>query len=531
MDKERKERMQKIETIIHALQEGIEEKDEVIAVSLLAALAGQNTFLLGPPGTAKSLIARRLASVFETDAYFECLMQRFTTPEEVFGPISIKELKEDKYIRKTVGYLPEANFAFLDEIWKSSPAILNTLLTIINEKKFRNGDETVDVPLKAMIAASNEVPPPKQGLEALYDRFLVRLHVEPMSERENFEKVINRVSAKDKAWTEKITAEEFDQWQKEINGVKLSPEVLDVIQGIRIEVAKSNSKKSEQQIYISDRRWQRAARLLKAAAFFCDRTETNLVDVLLLRHCLWSDDGVDKRVLMKIVEGAVQENGVETGISCSDLDKDRNELEKAISEELFHDMDKYKSEKYIDGNRCIKGKIRVREMYYGGDGEDVNYYVSIDRISKDEEFHPIDADGKPIERIICNFGGEEKSFTVRASDRRREEVRQPRKQEWLEIETVSLIREYAKGDVKKRVSDRIFPSLTKDMNRLFHKINVTKKEVNNKRSDLEMYLNSPFVPEQTRKIAMESIDNQLAHIQELLESVDYLRGRIEYARK
>ncbi len=157
----------------------------------LGALSNQNTFLYGPPGTAKSLISRRIACAFESPTYFEYLMNRFSTPEELFGPVSIKALKEDRYTRKTEKYLPKAEFAFLDEIWKSSPAILNTLLTMINEKTFKNGDEVEHTPLKALIAASNETPQENQGLDALYDRFIIRLMVGPITRKDNFEALIN----------------------------------------------------------------------------------------------------------------------------------------------------------------------------------------------------------------------------------------------------------------------------------------------------------------------------------------------------
>ena len=180
----------RISKLVELISQDMHEREEIIAVSLLGALSGQNTFLYGPPGTAKSLISRRLASAFDKPSYFECLMNRFTTPEEVVGPVSIKALKEDQYTRKTHGYLPEAEFAFLDEIWKSSPAILNTLLTLINEHTFRNGEELVGVPLKALIAASNETPEPNQGLDALYDRFIIRMLVPPIEHKQHFDELI-----------------------------------------------------------------------------------------------------------------------------------------------------------------------------------------------------------------------------------------------------------------------------------------------------------------------------------------------------
>jgi MoxR-like ATPase len=205
---------ERVTEIIESLNEGIHEREEIIAVSFLAALSDQNVFLFGPPGTAKSLIARRLSHAFETNSYFEYLMHRFSTPEEVFGPVSITELKQDNFLRKTEGFLPQSDFAFLDEIWKSSPAILNTLLTIINEKLFRNGTEVEPAPLKALIAASNETPPPGQGLEALYDRFLVRLNVLPMEGTEIFERLLNAQPTRAKLELPNDLAITHKEWEK-----------------------------------------------------------------------------------------------------------------------------------------------------------------------------------------------------------------------------------------------------------------------------------------------------------------------------
>lgn len=307
---------ERISRIIESLNDGIHEREETVAVAFLAALADQNIFLFGPPGTAKSLIARRLSHAFETSSYFEYLMHRFSTPEEVFGPVSITELKKDNFVRKTEGFLPRSEFAFLDEIWKSSPSILNTLLTIINEKLFRNGTVVETAPLKALIAASNETPPPGHGLEALYDRFLVRLNVQPMKEPGNLEHLLKAQPTRAELELPDglvVRHDEWERWRNEIHSIKLSNETLNVIRDIRLAF-KEKEKGKKLDVYVSDRRWQRAAILLKASAYFCGRTETNLVDTLLLRHCLWTTKD-NRTEVVKIVENAVRKCGFETGIN------------------------------------------------------------------------------------------------------------------------------------------------------------------------------------------------------------------------
>lgn len=181
----------RIEQLLDALNKGIYEKENEIALSLLAAVAGESIILLGPPGVAKSMVARRLSKAFSGARSFEYLMSRFSTPDEIFGPVSISKLKDsDDYERVTEGYLPTADVVFLDEIWKAGPAIQNTLLTVINEKVFRNGNRLVSLPLKLLIAASNELPAQGEGLEALWDRLIIRLESKSIKQDDNFDKML-----------------------------------------------------------------------------------------------------------------------------------------------------------------------------------------------------------------------------------------------------------------------------------------------------------------------------------------------------
>lgn len=330
---------ERIQGLLDELNEGLYERESIMASTLLTVLSGQSVFLYGPPGTAKSLVARRISSVFENSSYFEYLMQRFSTPEDVFGPISISELKKDNYVRKTENYLPTADFAFLDEIWKSSPAILNTLLTIINEKRFKNGNEVVQVPLKALISASNEFPQPNSGLDALYDRFITRLIVNPMEDIDNFHKMISSNDVK--SFIEPSNPITMDEW-KEISvrsaEITISDESFAAIDYIKREIYEFNLKREMSPIYVSDRRWQKAMVLLKTSALLNDRSEVTPDDILILSDCLWSSEE-DSGVVLKIV----CDSYLESKLDKSGIDKWISDYQVAIN-----DIESYKDDKIAE---------------------------------------------------------------------------------------------------------------------------------------------------------------------------------------
>nr|WP_241635276.1 AAA family ATPase [Fusobacterium gastrosuis] len=321
----------KIRKLISELSNNLQEREEIIAVTLLAAIIEESVFFFGPPGTGKSLIARRISEAFSEQKYFEYLMHKFSTPDEIMGPVSLAELKKDNYKRLTEGFLPQATFAFLDEIWKSSPAILNTLLTILNERIFKNGSIIEKVPLKIIIAASNETPPSNQGLEALYDRFLVRINIAPIQNKNNFEILLKESGSNlDLAIDEntKISQKEIEIWKKEISKIELSKETFNAIHILR---SYFYEKALELNIYISDRRWKKISNLLKASAFFEGRTKTNLMDIHLLKYCLWSTEENRGKIEEKIEE-VIKEN-INSTLKFIDFDKRKTKLESNIKTE------------------------------------------------------------------------------------------------------------------------------------------------------------------------------------------------------
>ena len=296
--------IERFKLLLQEMNRGIYEKETEISLSLLAALAGESIILLGPPGVAKSMVARQLKTAFREAQSFEYLMSRFSTPDEIFGPVSIQKLKtSDTYERAVEGYLPTADVVFLDEIWKAGPAIQNTLLTVINEKIFRNGNREMHLPLKLLVAASNELPAKGEGLEALWDRFVIRIESRPIKLEKNFRAMLLEVkseergekkqssAAEGKANSNAITAEEYAEWAERIDKIGVKIEVLDAISAIRKSLRAVNVDEAAERrnIYVSDRRWKNIVRLLRTSAFMQDREEVDICDLLPIYHCLWQE--------------------------------------------------------------------------------------------------------------------------------------------------------------------------------------------------------------------------------------------------
>ncbi len=304
---------QKVERLLIEMGKGALEREEVIGLSLLSAVAGESIFLLGLPGVAKSMVARRLALAFRNARRFEYLMSRFSTPDEIFGPVSISKLKDsDTYERVTDGYLPAADVAFLDEIWKAGPAIQNSLLTALNEKIFRNGRKDIKIPLKGIIAASNELPAQGEGLEALWDRFLIRYIVHPISGKDNFLSLLAGGSDCEPCISEDLqfNSDEIEELIKERNDIIVPDDILEFLYTMRCKYAQKAQEqfkektadtpskgqtqdpdKDEESIpYVSDRRWKKIVGILRTSALLNGRLSVDWSDCLLLEHLIWDSD-------------------------------------------------------------------------------------------------------------------------------------------------------------------------------------------------------------------------------------------------
>lgn len=271
----------RLRALIARLEAGLLERDAAVRLVLLAALAGEHVLLIGPPGTAKSELARRLHTAFAAAPYFERLLTRFSTPEELFGPLSLKALEADRYERLTTGFLPTAGIAFLDEVFKANSAILNALLTLLNERAFDNGSGRLAVPLVSVVGASNELPA-DEALQAFFDRFLVRVPVAPVSDAA-FAALL-QLPAGGAAAPAPAPLDDADRAAvaAAASAVALGEDALRACGALRAWLAARGWP-------VSDRRWRQWVGLMRTAAATEGRAEVDVLDLWLAPHVVGAD--------------------------------------------------------------------------------------------------------------------------------------------------------------------------------------------------------------------------------------------------
>ncbi|MEM9489027.1 MAG: AAA family ATPase [Myxococcota bacterium] len=277
------------------LKELFIERDELIDGALIAVLCQQHVLMLGPPGTAKSMLAKELCRRIGGKVYFEWLLTKFTTPEEIFGPVSLPALESGRYERVITGKLPEAEVAFLDEIFKANSAILNALLTILNERRFHHGSASISVPLQSIFAASNELPE-EDELGALYDRFLLRFTVGYIAHDHRFARLL-RLDERPSEEPTVLSADDLAQLQQRVAEIAVPDTVIEDVIAIRRELGGEG-------VLASDRRYRQALTALRAAAVLDGTERVTMRHLSWLEHMLWSDPEQQAKVAQAIAKVA-----------------------------------------------------------------------------------------------------------------------------------------------------------------------------------------------------------------------------------
>jgi len=272
-------------------------RNEVIDLIALAIVAGEHLFLHGPPGTAKSALIRQFALSVK-GRYFEYMLTRFTEPNEIFGPIDLVRLREGTVATVTTGMLPEAEFVFLDELFNANSAILNTLLTVLNERVYRRGAETHVLPMLSFFSAANLLPE-DEALQALFDRFLLRCHVDQL-QRETVPDLLSAgwMLEKSAQVESSLTATDLRELAKAVYEVDLS--------AVTEKYAEAVLKLRDLGIAFSDRRAVKVLKLLAASALLCGRRQANASDLWVLRYVWDREEQIDP--LAALVNGILQQH-------------------------------------------------------------------------------------------------------------------------------------------------------------------------------------------------------------------------------
>ncbi|HEX3250220.1 MAG TPA: AAA family ATPase [Pyrinomonadaceae bacterium] len=258
-----------LRSVISSATAGLVEREALVEMVALSAVAEEHVLVIGPPGTAKSEAVRRIARA-TGGQYFEYLLGRFTEPSEIFGPVDLHKLKDGLVETDTLGMLPEADIAFLDEIFQGSTAILNTLLGILNERVFRRGHTNVRCPLRVCVGASNSLPD-DTALAAFADRFLVRCFVDPIPDP-MLEQLL------ESGWSLNQSPSLVTAGLNDMEVLTVAARKADM-SGVRPHIAQAIRTLRGAGITLTDRRAVRAQKLIAAAALMAGRDKPTEADL------------------------------------------------------------------------------------------------------------------------------------------------------------------------------------------------------------------------------------------------------------
>jgi MoxR-like ATPase len=348
------EQVQKLNKVLSEIKERFVQKNEIIDLLGICLVAKENAFILGPPGTAKSAIVRALSSHIPDGNNFEYLLTRFTEPNELFGPFDIRKLKEGDLVTNTEGMMPEASLIFLDEIFNANSAILNSLLTALNEKIFRRGKETKKLPALMFVGASN-VMPEDETLNALLDRFIIRMKSDYTDPEYLHEVLLAGWKLDNDSVVERtlIQSEEIVTLQKASKNINLSP-----IRNAYVDLVHSLRNAG---IKVSDRRAVKLQNLIAASALISDRMDANISDLWILKHIWDTEEQIE--ILEAMVTATIEKETSEKAHPQAFFNKSPNpdELLKdfEILENKWSSADVSLEEKNVvkDKLRFVQGRV------------------------------------------------------------------------------------------------------------------------------------------------------------------------------
>jgi MoxR-like ATPase len=290
-------------TIANTLEEYFLGKQEIVRLLIISAVAGEHMVIVGPPGTAKSAMIRLFAQLIQAN-YFEYLLTRFTEPNELFGPVDISAFRQGVYQRRIDGMLPTSEIVFLDEVFKSNSAILNSLLMLLNERTFNNGTQRINVPLISVYGASNEVPN-DESLTAIFDRFLLRVQSNNLDSYHFNELLLRglkneqlRIRGIEKTIHPVLEARQlhllhagFDRF------LQFTDAFLTQYKGLVFQIRSEG-------VSFSDRRAIKMLKLFAASAYVDGRQTPDVSDFFILKH-IWNS--LDQAEILEEIVGPVLE--------------------------------------------------------------------------------------------------------------------------------------------------------------------------------------------------------------------------------